>query len=159
MQWEEVFVFSTSFWELFARGTIIYLAVVVLMRAAGRRESGELTTTDLILVVVISEAASVGISGEAHSIFDSLILVATILAWSILLDAIAYRWPWAAKLLKPRPKPLIMRGEINRNTARREFLTKEEILSQLRQQGIDDISQVVEAYVEPNGHISIVSQR
>lgn len=156
MSWESVFMPSTSLLEVFLRGTIMYLAVFVLMRIAGRRESGELNTSDLILVVIISEAASVGIAGENHSIFDGVILVATILFWSIALDAAGYRWTWMSALLKPRPRALIKDGQLDHHTARREFLTKEEILSQLRLNGVEDITDVHRAYIEPNGVISII---
>lgn len=158
MSWETVLVPSTSVWELILRGTVIYVAVFTFMRIAGRRESGELNTTDLILVLLISEAASIGIGGEAHSISDSLIVVVTIIVWSIILDAAGFRWKWAAKLLKPKPKPLISEGELDLKTARRELLTRSEIRSALRQQGIDEISDVYKAFVEPNGAISVLER-
>ncbi len=158
MDWPTIFMPSTSIWELLIRGTVLYLAVFAIMRVAGRRESGELNMTDLILVLIISEAASVGIGGEAHSIFDSLIIVVTIVLWSVALDAIGFRWKWASRILKPSPRPLISNGQVNRHTARRELLTMGEIRSQLRQQGIEDIEQVHIARVEPNGTISVVTK-
>lgn len=110
MEWADVMLPSTSVLELVLRGTVLYLAVFALMRLVGRRESGELNMGDLILVLIISEAASIGIGGEAHSISDSLIVVVTILAWSLLLDAAAFRWRWAAPSLG-RPA-LSARGEL-----------------------------------------------
>lgn len=156
MDWNTVMMPSTSVVELVLRGAVIYLAVFTMMRLAGRRESGELNTTDLILVVIISEAASVGIGGEAHSILDSLIIIATIILLNTGLDAASYRWVWVARLLKPRPKPLIVNGELRRATAKSEMLTLEEIDSQLRKQGIDTIEAVRLAYVEPDGTISVI---
>lgn len=154
--WESVFMFSTSVLELFLRGTVMYFAVFFLMRLVGRRESGELNMSDLILVVLISEAASNGLGGEASSIFDSLVVVITVVFWATLLDMGSYRWKWLDKLTAPPPRPLIKDGEIVHKTARREFLTKEEILSQLRLHGFQDISEVEYAYLEPSGQISIV---
>lgn len=127
--WDTVFMFSTSVLELFLRGTVMYLAVFLLMRFLGRRESGDLNATDIILVVLISEAASPGLGGEATSIFDSLVVVGTVLFWATLLDMGSYRWAWLDNLTAPRPRPLIRNGKIVHKTARREFLTKDEILS------------------------------
>ncbi len=154
--WESVFMFSTSVLELFLRGTVMYLAIFLLMRFLGRRESGELNVSDLILVVLIAEAASPGLGGETSAIFDSLVVVATVLFWATLLDMGSYRWRWLDDLTAPRPRPLIKDGEIVHKTARREFLTKEEILSQLRINGFQEISEVKSAYLEPSGQLSFV---
>lgn len=154
--WDSVFMLSTSLLELFLRGTVMYFVIFLLMRFLGRRESGELNASDLILVVLIAEAASPGLGGEATSIFDSLVVVATILFWATLLDMGSYRWQWLDNITAPPPRPLIKDGEIVHRTARREFLTKDEILSQLRLNGIQEVSEVQLAYLEPSGQISIV---
>lgn len=158
MDWSVVFEPSTSVIEMMIRGAVIYLGVFIMMRIAGRRESGELNTTDLILVVLISEAASVGIGGEAHSIIDSLVVIGTIIVLNTALDAASYRWTWAARILKPKPRPLIVDGVLNRATARSEMLTRSEIDSQLRKAGVESVAQVRQAYVEPDGTISIISR-
>ena len=62
-------MFSTSALEMFVRGTVMYFGVFLLMRFIGRRESGELNASDVILVVLVAEAASPGLGGEASSIF------------------------------------------------------------------------------------------
>jgi len=158
VSWENVFLPSVPLLESVVRGTVIYLAVFILMRLAGRRESGELSTTDVIVIVIISEAASVGIGGKANSITDSVVLIAVILLWSVFLDAAGYWWPTLGRLLKPKPRPLIRDGMLQRDTMRREFMTLEELRSQLRLHGIEDIAQVERAHVEPNGMISVVTR-
>ncbi len=140
------------------RGTVIYLAVFALMRAVGRRESGELNMSDIILVVIISKAATIGLGGKLESVADSLIVVVTIVAWSLVLAFGRYRWAWARKILAPKPRLLIRDGVINVGTARHEWLTREDIRSQLRVQGIDDIARVKQAYVEPDGSISVIKE-
>ncbi|GAA4118809.1 DUF421 domain-containing protein [Enteractinococcus coprophilus] len=154
--WDEVFMFSAPVLEMFLRGTVMYLVVFLLMRFLGRRESGDLNASDIILVVLISEAASPGFGGEASSIFDSLVVVATVLFWATILDIGSYRWAWLDNLTAPRPRPLIRDGKIVQKTARREFLTKEEILSQLRINGFQELSEVKAAHLEPSGQISFL---
>lgn len=154
--WDEVFMFSTSALEMFVRGTVMYFGVFLLMRFIGRRESGELNASDVILVVLVAEAASPGLGGEASSIFDGLVVVATVLFWATMLDIGSYHWTWLDKLTAPRPRPLIKDGKIVHKTARREFLTKEEILSQLRINGFQEFAEVKSAYLEPSGQISFL---
>ncbi|WP_449065049.1 DUF421 domain-containing protein [Planomonospora algeriensis] len=154
--WEAIFMPGTPLTEIFVRGTVTFLALLVMMRVAGQRESGGLGITDVLLIVLVAEAAAGGLTGESRSVTDGILLVATMLLWSVVVDAVAYRWPHAAKLLKARPRPLIDDGRVNPKVMRREFMTREEVLSQLRLHGIQDPAQVERAYLEPNGMISVL---
>lgn len=152
----EFFTLSAPLGELFLRGTITFLALTVLLRIVGQRESGGLGITDLLVVLLVADAASAGLTGGATSIADGLVLVVTILVWSVALDAVAYRWPWVNRVIKGRPHALIKDGELNRHAMRRELMNEEEVASQLRLHGITDRGAVYLAYIEPNGKISII---
>lgn len=154
--WQTLLEPSVPVVETFARGTLIFLAVFALMRTMGQRESGGLGITDVLLVVLVAEAAAVGLHGEAESVADGAVLVATILFWSLVLDAVAYRWPRLGKVLKAHARPLIEDGKLNRKVMRRELMTEEEVDAQLRLHGIRMIETVARAYIEPNGMISIL---
>lgn len=156
MDWEGVFVPTTPVVELVARGTVTFLALMALLRVVGQRESGGLGLTDLLVVVLVADAASAGLTGGAESIGDGFVLVASILAWSVVLDAVAYRWPRVGRVLKARPKPLIVDGRLDRRVMRREFMSDDEVSSQLRLHGLTDVSEVHRAYVEPNGMVSVI---
>ncbi|WP_143105470.1 hypothetical protein [Pseudonocardia ammonioxydans] len=83
--------------EIFVRGTLTFLTLTAMLRLVGQRESGGLGITDVLLVVLVAEAASAGLTGDRlSSIPDGLLLVATVLLWSVVIDAVAYRWPEAA---------------------------------------------------------------
>jgi uncharacterized membrane protein YcaP (DUF421 family) len=92
------------------------------------------------------------------SIPEGLIFAATLLAWSVVLDAVAYRFPALGRVLKARPRPLIEDGRINQRALRREFLSREELDAQLRLQGVRDVSDVERAYLEPNGMVSVFTR-
>src|SRR3712207_9218247 len=79
--------------ELVLRGTVMYLAVFALMRLVGQRESGGLGITDVLLVVLVAEAAAPGLHGDAESLGDALIVVSSILFWSVAVDAVMARRP------------------------------------------------------------------
>ena len=153
--WEGMFEPAAPLLESVVRGTIIFLALLALTRLVGQREAGGLGITDVLLVVLVAQGAAAGISGEADSITESLVLIVTMLFWSVAVDALAYRWPALARILKARPKPLIEDGQLNRRLMRRELITDDEIASQLRLQGVGDLAMVERAYIEPNGMISI----
>jgi uncharacterized membrane protein YcaP (DUF421 family) len=142
--------------EIVVRGSATFVVLLVLMRMVGQREAGRFGIADILLVVLVAEAAAPGLYGGATSITDSVVLVVTILAWSVALDAVTYRWPRVEQWVKARPKPLIRDGVVNRRVLRRELMTREEVLSQLRLHGIEDPVEVARAYIEPNGRISVL---
>ncbi|MFG2102651.1 DUF421 domain-containing protein [Micromonospora echinaurantiaca] len=154
--WGELFALSRPPLEILVRGTVTFLALLALLRLTGQREAGGLGITDVLLIVLVADAAGGGLVGESHSVADGIALVATILFWSVALDALVYRWPRLAVLLKARPRLLIVDGRLNRAVMRREFMTYDEVLSQLRLHGIEDVTRVRRAYLEPNGMISVL---
>ncbi|GAA4069738.1 DUF421 domain-containing protein [Actinomadura miaoliensis] len=156
MDWQSIFAPSVPLLEGFVRGTVTFLVLLVFLRLVGQREAGGLGITDVLLVVLVAEAAAAGLHGEAESVTDGVVLVATILFWSVAVDAVAYRFPRVGALLKARPRALIENGMLNRKVMLREFMTPEEVQSHLRLHGIEDIAVVDRAYIEPNGMISVV---
>lgn len=139
------------------RGTITFLALYFLIRVVGRRESSSVGLTDVLVIVLVADAASVGMTGDSDTLGDGFILVVVIMFWSVALDALSYWSPWFRKLAKAGPRPLIEDGDLVRRTMRREFMTRDEVMTQLRGHGIEDVSQVYRAYLESNGSISIIS--
>lgn len=156
MNWSALFVPAVPLGETLVRGTVIFLALLLMMRIAGQREAGGLGITDLLVVVLIAQGAAGGLLGDSTSITDSLLLVATILAWSVAVDALSYRFPRVARALKSRPRVLARAGELDRNALRREFMTRDEVMSQLRLHGVADLAEVERVVLEPNGMISVV---
>jgi uncharacterized membrane protein YcaP (DUF421 family) len=154
--WHAIFDPSVPLLEIFARGTVVYLGLLALLRVVGQRETGAIGLHDLLVVVLIAEAIQQGLTGGYNAVPDGLMIVVVILAWSVAIDAIAWRWPRLGSIVKPRPKLLIEDGKINQKALLRELMTYDEVLSQLRLHGIEDPSQVKRAYIEPNGMISVI---
>lgn len=157
--WSAMFAFETPVLELIVRGTVIYLALLAMLRVTGQREAGGVGITDLVVVVLIAEAVTGGVSAHSSSLVDGLVVVATILAWSVAVDAVAYRSPLLARLIKGRPKTLVDEGRLDRRVLRSEFMTDEELRMYLRVEGIESLAEVRTVVLEPNGMISVVKAR
>ena len=84
--------------------------------------------------------------------------MATIVFWNFSFDWLGYRYPRFRRLLYPAALLLIKDGRILDRNLRKEFVSREELMSQLRQQGIDDIAKVKEACMEGDGHISVIKK-
>lgn len=156
MDWNTILLPSASMMELIVRGSVTFIMLMLLLRLVGQRESGGLGITDLLVVVLMADAASAGMTAKASTIADGLVMAAIMLFWSVALDALAYRWPFFAHVVKARPRPLILDGQLDRRVMRREFITEEEVRTQLRLHGFSEPGMVARAYLEPNGMISIV---
>jgi uncharacterized membrane protein YcaP (DUF421 family) len=156
--WQRVFTPDTPLLEIVVRGSVIYLALFLLLRVLLKRESGTTGVTDLLVIVLIADAAQNGMADDYTSVTDGVILVSVIIGWSYLLDAVAYRWPAAARIIHPRPLMLVRDGRILRRNMRRELVTEEELLGQLREQGVADLADVREVRMESDGQFSVITR-
>lgn len=153
--WSDLFVIEIPLLELFVRGSALYFAILFLMRLMPRRTGGELATMDLIFLLLIAEAAS-NAFGEYTSVAEGLVLVVILMAWNFIVNAASYRFRFVEKLVSSRPIEIVRDGEVLRRNMRREFVTEEELMSALRQQGLDSLDQVKSATIEGEGPITVV---
>lgn len=154
----DIFAFETSAVEMVLRGTVVYWTVLILLRLAGRREIGSLGTADLLVLVLVADSASGALTGDSASVGDGLVVVATIVVWSVLLDRAAYYSPLVHRLLEPERVCLIRDGRIIRSGLRSEHIGRGELMEQLRLKGIGSIAEVKRAYLEPNGQFSVIKK-
>lgn len=157
MNWEQLFIPSGSLIELVVRGTLMYLSIFVMLRVMLNRQAGAISISDLLLVVLIADAAQNAISADYHSLTEGLVLVGTIVFWSYALDWLGYRFPRLQRFLRPPPLLLVKDGQVQRRNLRRELITVDELMSQVREQGVDDLARVKEAYMEGDGRISVIT--
>jgi len=152
----KVFLPDTPVLEIVLRGTVTYLALFVLLRVVGKRQASGVGVTDLLVIVLIADAAQNAMAGQYTSVGDGLILVATIIAWAWTLDWLGYRFPAIERFIYPKPLLLIEDGRTLPRNLRSELLTMEELMSQLRAQGVADIGEVRQAFLEGSGQLTVV---
>jgi uncharacterized membrane protein YcaP (DUF421 family) len=158
IDFRSIFVPSGHLAEMVVRGTLIYLFLFIILRVF-RREAGTVGIADLLLVVLIADAAQNGMAGEYKSITEGAVLIGTIASWDYFLDWISYRFPWFHRLVTPAPLPLIKDGRIMKKHLRQELITEEQLVSQLRQQGVQNLTEVKRCYLEGDGNFSVISSR
>jgi uncharacterized membrane protein YcaP (DUF421 family) len=159
MDWKSIFSMDVPLFEIILRGSIIYISLFTLLRVVLKRQAGSLGMTDLLLITLIADASQNAMAGEYRSIPAGLILVSTIIFWTYAFDWLSYRSEWFSHLIEPTPLPLIRDGKMLRRNMRHELITEDELMSQLREQGLDDVGKVKEAFMEPDGHISVVEYK
>ncbi len=143
--------------ELAVRTSVIYLLLVTAMRVVTRREMGALELPDLLMIVLIADGVQNGLAGQYQSLTGALIVAGTLIGWNYMLDALAYRFAFFRKLLRPAPLKLVENGRMLRHNMRRELVTVDELHHQLRTHGIEDLRDVKVAYLEPDGELSVIT--
>ena len=155
VNWARLFVPSDSLVELVIRGSIIYLAALGFMRIL-RRQGGSFTRADLLFITLIADASQNGMAGEYHSITEGLVLVGTLFAWNFGLDWLSYHSEIVHRLLEPPPLLVVRSGRILQRALRSELISVDDLMEQLREQGVDDVRQVKRCYVESDGQLSVI---
>jgi uncharacterized membrane protein YcaP (DUF421 family) len=154
--WENVFLTELPVIEIFVRATVLYFVVFLIMRGTLRRTAGQLSMLDFIFVLLVANGAADAMTGGATSVMSGVIIVLTIVAWNYVLNSLSYRIPLLERLVSPPPLRVVDNGKMLRRNMRREFLTEEELMAQLREEGVDDIAKVKAAHIEGDGNISVI---
>ena len=152
-----MFQIHTPLLEIFLRGSIMYLALFLMLRCILKRQAGGIGISDILVIVLIADAAQNGMSDDYRSIPDGIALVLTIIFWNYALDWLAFHFPMVAKLTDPAALVLIKNGRMHKANMRSELITVEELKSQLREQGVDSVAKVKTACMEADGKISVVT--
>ena len=159
MDWNSIFLPDIPFLEIIVRGSVMYLALFVMLRVILKRQMGTLTMSDLLLITLLADASQNAIAGEYKSVPNGIVLVLTIIFWNYAFDWLSFHSKWFQKLIEPAPLLLVRDGKMLRRNMRQELITEDELMMQLREQGLDNVSKVKEAYMESDGRISIIEDK
>lgn len=157
VDWYKVFTPSMSIAELFVRGSLVYLMLFAILRFLPNRQIGTVGISDLLVVVLFAEAAQNAMASNYTAITDGVILVSTIILWSYSLNWLGYKFPRFQRFLSPPPTPLVINGRILRDNMAQQLITQDELMSILRKQGVQKLNEVKLAFMESDGHISVIT--
>ena len=155
----QLFVLRVSPLELFIRGSAVYWFLFLIFRVVMRRNVGSIAIADVLVLVVIADAAQNAMAGGYDSISEGFVLVGTIVGWNEALDALAYRFAGLRRLLEAPPLLLVRDGRMLHRNLRRELLTEDEVLAKLREKGVNNVAEVKQAYMEGDGSISVIRMK
>ncbi|MGZ8157772.1 MAG: DUF421 domain-containing protein [Methylobacter sp.] len=159
IDWKTIFLPDIPLIEIILRGSVMYLALFILLRIILKRQSGTLGISDLLLITLLADASQNGMAGDYKSLPNGIVLVATIIFWDYVLDWLSFKSSLLQRLIESPPLLLIKNGQLLRRNMRKELITDADLMEQLREQGISDISKVKEAYIESDGRISVIENK
>jgi uncharacterized membrane protein YcaP (DUF421 family) len=144
--------------EKVLRAAVVYLFLLIAFRLTGKRQVGQMTTFDLVVVLVISNVLQNAMIGADNSVAGGILGAAVILIVNFIIAEIAVRSRRAERILEPEPTVLIVNGKIIEKNLRKELISIADLHSALRKDGIISSEDVKLAVLEPNGAISIIKK-
>lgn len=138
------------------RTLIIYVFLILTLRLMGKRQIGELEVTDLVTTLLLSEIASLPITNQEIPVSYALIPMVILLALEVFSSYILLRFPALKKILSARPTVLIQKGRLLQDALREVRISVDELMGEVRCQGLTDLSQVEYAILEKNGSLTVL---
>lgn len=151
-----VFISTIPLWEIAFRTFACYVGMLILLRLAGKREIGELTTFDVVVLLMVGNAVQNAMVGPDNSVTGGMVSAAVLILASYLTATVGLHSPIFERAVRGEPTLLVSRGEFVSRNLRREGIDPDEVLMAMREHGIDSLSQVKSAILEIDGSISIV---
>jgi uncharacterized membrane protein YcaP (DUF421 family) len=150
---------TIPWWEVVLRGLTIYVFLLIALRLTGKRQIGQLSPFDLVLLLVLSNAVQNGLNGPDNSIAAGLISASTLLILNGLVSKITWQSKKIETLIEGRPEILIHDGKVIADVMESERMTRHKLNAALRAAGCSSHKEVRYAILENTGQIIIISKK
>ncbi|MGH9443450.1 MAG: DUF421 domain-containing protein [Thermoanaerobaculia bacterium] len=147
---------GTAVWEIAIRCALVYAAVLIGLRLSGKREVGQMTPFDLVLILLISNAVQNAMVGPDTSLAGGLLAAGFLLVLNFTVGKAATRWLRLGRVLRGHATLLVNRGILVEAHLRQEGITTEDLMAALREHGVSSVDDVRLAVLEVDGSISVL---
>lgn len=149
---------EASIFEKVIRSILVYFFLLVALRLGGKRELGQMTGFDLVVLLMLSNSVQNAIIGNDNSLLGGTIGATALLATNYFVVRLAYRYPKVQRLVEGKPTLLVQNGQIIRENLATEIISEAELRSSLRRQGVHALSEVRVAVLETSGSLTVEQQ-
>jgi len=146
----------TSAFGILVRTLSVYLVILVGLRLSGKREIGQMTVFDLVVLLLIANAVQNAMVGPDTSLVGGILAAVVLLSVNALVARLRLRWPRLRRWVEGTPTLLVLHGKVLPEHIRREGIDEETLLAALREHGVAEIGEVEMAVLEIDGSISVV---
>jgi len=154
--WDNLFSLNHSPFEFVIRASSVFILILLLLRLAGKRQMGQMSPTEFIAILLISNAVQNSMNGGDNSLLGGIILAATLIFLSWLVSELTYRSKLMSRIFEGTPRLIVHRGQLVRDSLRQERMTEAELRSLLRKQGFHSFNEIQSAVLESDGTLSVI---
>ena len=140
---------------IFLRTLVLYILILIVFRIMGKREIGELSLLDLVVFIMIADIAVIGIENYDKTIMNAVLPIATLFIIQMSIAFASLKFPFLRKVIDGEPTVLIHQGQINQKVMKKLRYNLDDLLMQLRENGVRNISEVEFGIVEASGKLSV----
>lgn len=141
--------------EFVIRASSVFLFVLILLRISGKRQMSQMSPTEFVAVLLISNAVQNSMNGGDNSLVGGFILAMVLIGVSTGITYLTYRSRTMRHIFEGVPTLLIYQGKIIDDNLRKERVTYDELISMLRRQGIHHLAEVTQAVLEADGRLTL----
>lgn len=151
-----MFDLAIPWWDFVVRTLIVYIALLIGLRLVGRRELGQMTPFDLVVILLIANALQNAMVGPDTSVTGGLASAFTLLAFNWMLGRLRNRIPWLRRVAEGEPIVLVSGGKVLTEHLRHAGIDLADLEQAVREHGVATLSEVDTATLEVNGTVSII---
>ena len=153
--WENLNHLTLPVGNLVLRATLVYLSVLVLLRISGKKQMGQMSATEFVAILLISNAVQNSMNGGDNSLTGGLVIAVVLLSLSTGISYLAFRSPFISMLFEGSPVLLVHRGKMIRKHMLKERVSPQELKVLLRKQGFHQLAEIETAILEADGTLSV----
>ncbi len=146
-------------WHFVLRGAVVFAMVLLFLRLSGKRQIGQMTPFDLVLLLLLSNAVQNAMNGGDNSITAGVLLAATLILCDLFVGWLTRRSRRIEKLVEGQAEILVHNGQIREAALKQAGLTRHDLLAAVREADCADIGEVHAAILETNGRISVLTRK
>ena len=150
---------SMPWWAFLLRACAVYAVLLVMVRLAGKRSMGQFTPFDMILVILLGNAVQNSLIGKDDSLHGGLLLAGTLIALNTLVGYLTSRFRAFEVLVEGKPVKIAETGKVDEAVLRREMVTLADFEQAMRQAGLEDRADILQAWIETDGDITILPKK
>ena len=147
---------SDPWWVYVLRGAGVYLCLLIVLRLIGKRAFGDMTTFDIVVLMLVGSTLRIAITGEDKSPLSAVIGVIPIFLLDKAMGWACARWPWLERVVEGKDSLLASGGQILDGALRRHDMAEAAFRRALREKGVRDIGDAAEVRLEANGKVSVL---
>jgi len=150
---------GAPWWQFILRGVVVFVMVLFFLRFSGKRQIGQMTPFDLVLLLLISNAVQNSMNGGDNSITAGAILAVTLIAANSFVGWLTRRSRKIETLVEGQAEILVHNGRVRQDALERASITQHDLLAALREHDCASVLDVHAAILETDGHISVLTRK
>jgi uncharacterized membrane protein YcaP (DUF421 family) len=143
--------------DIVVRAAFVFVFVWLVLRALGKRQLGELTAFELVLLFIVGDLVQQSITQNDTSITAAVLAISTIAVLILIQSYVVFRFRRTRPIVEGSPVMVVHDGRMLDAVMHRERLTADDLLEAARQQGIDDLARVRAAVLEADGKLAFIT--